>query len=112
MVHRSLFSVNISNIKKHMKNYQKNTVSFIGGEYTVGLASPQTMRQKLHVSLNLRMKVKVLKISHIVTNLSASAPVNIPLGLLSNRKYFSIFANLFNGISFVENENFVTIITG
>ena len=26
-----LFSVNISNIKKHIKNYQKNIVSFIGG---------------------------------------------------------------------------------
>ena len=31
VVRKSLLSVNISNIKKHIKNYQKNTVSFIGG---------------------------------------------------------------------------------
>ena len=41
---KSLFSVNISNIKKHIKNYQKNTVSFIcGGGCTVGLVSPRTI---------------------------------------------------------------------
>ena len=42
---KSLFSVNISNIKKHIKNYQKNIVSFIGGGgggCTVGLVSPRT----------------------------------------------------------------------
>ena len=31
VVRKSLFNVNISNIKKHIKNYQKTTVSFIGG---------------------------------------------------------------------------------
>ena len=31
VVRKSLFNVNISNTKKHIKNYQKNTVSFIGG---------------------------------------------------------------------------------
>ena len=31
VVHKSLFNVNISNIKKYIKIYQKNTVLFIGG---------------------------------------------------------------------------------
>ena len=40
---KSLFSVNISNSKKHIKNYQKNTVLFIDcGGCTVGLVSPRT----------------------------------------------------------------------
>ena len=42
VVRKSLFNVNISNIKKHIKNYQKYTVSFIGGGCTVGLVSPRT----------------------------------------------------------------------
>ena len=31
VVRKRLFNVNISNIKKHIKNYQKKTVLFIGG---------------------------------------------------------------------------------
>ena len=46
VVRNSLFNVYISNIKKHIKKYQKNTVLFIGGEvggWAVGLVSPQTI---------------------------------------------------------------------
>ena len=45
VVRKSLFSANISNIKKHIKNYQKNTVLFIGeGGCTVGLTSRRTIK--------------------------------------------------------------------
>ena len=43
VVRKSLFNVNISNVQKHIKKYQKNTVSFIGVGCTVGLASPRNI---------------------------------------------------------------------
>ena len=62
---KSLFSVNISNIKKHIKNYQKNIVSFIGGGgCTVGLVSPRTNCQLLQ-----EINSSFIKLSQEVANL-------------------------------------------